>query len=56
MNNSVCYEKMYFLLFNKVSDALSALGNYNYGEAADILRFAQQETEKIYLEEGEKET
>ena len=48
-NNKSCYEKMYFFLFNKVSDALSALGNYNYGEAADILKSAQQETENVFM-------
>ena len=52
-NNEICYEKMYFFLFNKISDALSALGNYNYGEAADILKAAQQEAEKIYIGDAE---
>ena len=48
-NSEICYEKMYFFLFNRISDALSALGNNNYGEAANILKSAQQEAESIYI-------
>ena len=49
MEETICFEKMYFLLFNKISDALKALEKYNYGEAADVLRQAQMETEEAYL-------
>lgn len=48
------YEKIYFLLFNKITDALAELGECNYGEAADILKAAQTEAEKIYID-GENE-
>ena len=51
-------QKMYLHLFNKVTDALTAMEKCNYGEAADLLRDAQAEAEEIYLdgESSEKET
>ena len=42
-------QKMYLHLFNKVTDALAAIEKCNYGEAADLLRSAQAETEELYL-------
>ena len=45
------FEKMYFLLFNKITDALAELGECNYGKAASILKAAQTEAEKIYMGE-----
>lgn len=46
------YEKMYYHLFNAVTDALKALEEQNYGQAKSLLEQAQQEGESIYL--GEK--
>lgn len=35
------YEKMYFRLFNRVTDALAELERLNFGAAAEILKAAQ---------------
>lgn len=48
------YEKMYYHLFNAVTDALSALERRNYGQAEGILKTAQQKSEEIYLEQPRK--
>ena len=45
------YKKLYFHLFNAVTDALQAMEQQNYGQASTILISAQQETEEMYLEE-----
>ena len=45
------YKKLYFRLFNAVTDALQAMEQQNYGQASTILISAQQETEEMYLEE-----
>ena len=44
------YKKMYMLMFNRVTDALNALNNFNYGQAADILRTAQSDAEELYID------
>ena len=43
------YEKMYRLLFNAITDALTQLEAQNYGDVKDALISAQQKTEKIYI-------
>ena len=43
------YEKLYFILFNAITDALEKLGNQNYGDAKKLLVAAQQETEERYI-------
>lgn len=43
------YEKMYHLLFNAITDALTQLETQNYGDVKDALIFAQQKTEEIYI-------
>ena len=43
------YSKMYFDLFNRVTDALQELKKANYGSAAELLIRAQQEGEEAYL-------
>ena len=43
------YEKMYFLLFNAITDALENIADCNYGAARDLLIFAQQQTEELYI-------
>lgn len=48
------YEKMYYQLFNAVTDALNALERRNYGQAEEILKAAQQEGEEIYLAQPQK--
>lgn len=45
------YEKMYFTLFNQITDALDALNAQNYGQASEILRSAQQQAEEQYIQE-----
>ena len=47
------YEKMYFRLFNAVTDALDALAGLNFGTTAEILKTAQQAGEDSYVEAGE---
>jgi len=48
------YKKLYFHLFNAVSDALQAIEQQNYGQASAILIAAQQETEEMYMDEEEE--
>ena len=43
------YEKMYHLLFNAITDALSQIETQNYGDAKEILISAQQKAEEIYI-------
>ena len=43
------YEKMYHLLFNAITDALTQLEAQNYGDVKDALIFAQQKAEEIYI-------
>ena len=44
------YEKMYFLLFNAITDALSELENHHCSEAEQILKIAQQNGEELYMD------
>ena len=46
-------EKRYYLLFNRITDALAELEELNIGEAKNILIQAQQDAEEAYLKEGE---
>ena len=43
------YEKMYFILFNAITNALEKLDHQNYGDAKKLLIAAQQETEERYI-------
>ena len=43
------YQKMYFTLFNAITDAVESMKQQNYGEAKKILILAQQEAEEIYI-------
>ena len=45
------YKKLYFHLFNAVTDAVEDIRNGDWVAARDILIRAQQETEEMYLEE-----
>jgi hypothetical protein len=50
------YEKMYFGLFNCISNAIGRIEEANYGLATDILKQAQAEGEEIYLSEENQES
>ena len=43
------YEKMYHLLFNAITDALTQLEAQNYGDVKDALIYAKQKAEEIYI-------
>ena len=43
------YKTMYFHLFNRITDALRALEQQNYGQAEALLKQAQQEGEEAYI-------
>lgn len=47
------YQKMYFLLFNAITDALTQLQAHDTGPAALILQKAQADTEEMYMEADE---
>lgn len=49
------YQKMYTCLFNAITDALNAITAQNFGQAAELLRDAQQEAEELYIEKGRTE-
>ena len=50
------YKKMYFHLFNAVTDALAQMERQNFGAAAELLVQAQQACEEIYLDAEDEET
>ena len=43
------FEKMYYLLFNAITDALAHIEKTNYGLAADCLKKAQADSEELYI-------
>ena len=43
------YEKMYHLLFNAITDAMTQLEAQNYGDVKDAPISAQQKAEEIYI-------
>ncbi len=47
------YEKLYYLLFNAITDALEQMDAQNYGEAKKTLISAQQKAEEIYINSAE---
>jgi len=47
------YKKMYFTLFNAVTDAIEKLDDYEIKPAKEILVNAQNNTEDMYIEEDE---
>ena len=48
------YQKLYTLLFNAVTDALTELEQLNVGTAKAMLIAAQQQAEELYIEDAEK--
>ena len=47
------YRKMYYTLFNAVTDALEAMEQQNYGQARELLMAAQQQSEEIFMDSEE---
>ena len=47
------YQKMYFHLFNAITDALVQLERQNYGLATERLKAAQVDGENAYLTEDD---
>lgn len=45
------YEKMYYTLFNAVTDAMELMEKEEYQEALTRLEEASRETEEIYISE-----
>jgi len=48
------YQKMYLLLFNAITDALTMAERGKLADALELLRRAQAETEEIYMETSEQ--
>lgn len=48
------YKQLYHIIFNAMTDTIEALEAQNYGHAAEIMKQAQQEAEKRFLEAEEK--
>ena len=49
------YKKPYFILFNGVTDALTALKDQNYGLVKSFLTRAQQQAEEAFIS-GDEDT
>lgn len=47
------YKKMYYILFNAMTDALRALEEQNFGLAKQRLINAQQQAEEMFLDAEE---
>lgn len=47
------YQKMYYKLFNAMTDAIQAIKEQNYGMARELMETAQQEAEEIFLDDVE---
>ena len=45
------YRKLYFILFNTITDALQEIEKMNFGTAAELLRKAQMDAEEKYISE-----
>ena len=57
MDELELYKKMYYHLFNAITDALAQINQQNYGMAVKRLKRVQKETEEMYIEaEDEAET
>jgi hypothetical protein len=49
------FEKMYFNLFNAITDALIKLEAHNYGDAVELLRKSQTISEELYMNDENQE-
>jgi len=47
------YQKLYTLLFNACTDAITAMDHMDFGTAKNLLMAAQQQAEELYLEAEE---
>jgi len=47
------YQKLYTLLFNRITEAIEQLDQKNYGHARDLLVRAQQDSEECYISEDD---
>jgi len=47
------YKRMYFHLFNAITDALQKLTQQEYAQAKEIMKAAQQWGEEMYSKAGE---
>lgn len=45
------YKSLYFQLFNRITDAIAAMEQQNFGTAKEILIHAQQDAEERYLKQ-----
>ena len=45
------YKKMYFILFNTITDAIALFQKCQPLEAVEILKTAQRQTEEMYIED-----
>lgn len=48
------YKKMYFTLFNAITDALQKLDEHDSLQAQETLKRAQQQSEEMYMKAGER--
>ena len=44
------YKKMYYSLFNSITDALNEMGHNNYRLAEQTLKRAQSESEELFIQ------
>lgn len=47
------YKKLYYLMFNRITDAVKALKEGRSNDALQMLTDAQSEAEQIFMEESE---
>ena len=50
------YQKMYYTLFNAITDALELAGQGRLAAALDLLRRAQSKAEEMYIEATEQKS
>ncbi len=48
------FKRMYFMLFNRITDAITAMERGDTERARTILLRAQQDAEKVYIEASEE--
>ena len=49
------FKKMYFELFNALSNAIEEIDKHNFGNAAEIIKTAQLSAEEIFIDEDNEE-
>lgn len=48
------YKRLYYMIFNAMTDTIEALEYQNYGRAIQIMKKAQQEAEERFMKEEEE--